>query len=157
MQRSQPSDELGATLAPGAAAGTNLATTVAPHSAAAPSREPAIGLTLPAFSPPNPTPVPPSATERTTLREPEAARISGLDKTQISRPGAAVSVALDETHIGPPHPARIGRFTVVREPRRAAAPGVVYAAYDEQLERKIAVKLAPRRQPATRTPSAANA
>jgi hypothetical protein len=47
MQRSQPSDELGATLAPGAAAGTNLATTVAPHSAAAPSREPAIGLTLP--------------------------------------------------------------------------------------------------------------
>ena len=42
---------------------------------------------------------------------------------------------------GDPSPtARIGRFTVVRELGRGGT-GVVHAAYDEQLERKVAVKL----------------
>ncbi len=39
-----------------------------------------------------------------------------------------------------PAPASIGRFTVIRELWRGGT-GVVYAAYDEQLDRKVAVKL----------------
>ncbi|WAS93280.1 serine/threonine-protein kinase [Nannocystis punicea] len=40
----------------------------------------------------------------------------------------------------PATPAKIGRFTVLRELGRGGT-GVVYAAYDEELERKVAVKL----------------
>jgi tetratricopeptide (TPR) repeat protein/predicted Ser/Thr protein kinase len=39
-----------------------------------------------------------------------------------------------------PPPQKIGRFTVLRELGRGGT-GVVYAAYDEQLDRKVAVKL----------------
>ncbi|MFZ6184465.1 protein kinase domain-containing protein [Nannocystis pusilla] len=39
-----------------------------------------------------------------------------------------------------PPPAKIGRFTVLRELGRGGT-GVVYAAFDEQLDRKVAVKL----------------
>jgi serine/threonine protein kinase len=40
----------------------------------------------------------------------------------------------------PVAPGKIGRFTVLRELGRGGT-GVVYAAYDEELERKVAVKL----------------
>ncbi len=40
----------------------------------------------------------------------------------------------------PEPPAKIGRFTVIRELGRGGT-GIVYIAYDEQLDRKIAVKL----------------
>src|ERR1700733_14976413 len=37
-------------------------------------------------------------------------------------------------------PVRIGRF-ILLEPRGAGAMGEIYAAYDEQLDRKVALKL----------------
>ncbi|PCC70258.1 Serine/threonine protein kinase [Nannocystis exedens] len=53
----------------------------------------------------------------------------------------------------PAAPAKIGRFTVLRELGRGGT-GVVYAAYDEELERKVAVKLLHSEAGAASTPEA---
>ncbi|WAS93281.1 serine/threonine-protein kinase [Nannocystis punicea] len=57
--------------------------------------------------------------------------IAPADTRPIARPPRVEDV---------PAPAKIGRFTVLRELGRGGT-GVVYAAFDEQLDRKVAVKL----------------
>ena len=91
--------------------------------------------TSPSSAEPTLTVTPPGATPDARLVDPNAPTVSpAVGPADLTRP-AARPQAEDA-----PAPAKIGRFTVLRELGRGGT-GVVYAAYDEQLDRKVAVKL----------------
>lgn len=78
---------------------------------------------------------PAEVTPDARLVDPNAPTAVPIAPGDLTRP-LARSPRVDEL----PAPGKIGRFTVLRELGRGGT-GVVYAAFDEQLDRKVAVKL----------------
>lgn len=64
----------------------------------------------------------------------------GLESTQGVPVEVAATVADPRRTSGPAPSARLGRFTVLRELGRGAM-GVVYVANDEELGRRVAIKV----------------
>ena len=139
----RPGDALGATRTPPGA--THVAAPAPGVSLDEPTPGP--GETLHAFpvplSPQGPSPPgapePTPSTERTTLRERASAAISGLDRTAISN-SAGSRPSLEETLPRTGDPRKINRFAVLRQ-IGAGGMGVVYAGYDEELDRRVAIKV----------------